>query len=399
MANIMARVILHFDLDSFYCAVEEKFNSELKDKPFAVGGEANSRGVVASASYPARLFGVRSAMPMSEARRLCPELIVVPTRHNLYGEWSEKVMAILHNLTPLVEQLSIDEAFLDVTGLKGSGEDIARRIQMTIRSELDLPCSFGVATNKLVAKIANNIGKARKKDGKPPCAVEVVAEGQEAEYLAKLPIRELWGVGPKTAESMYALNIETIGDIARQKEQFMIHHFGKHGYDMWRRARGIDTRAVETDGETKSISNEITFVHDVRDGDELRRVIRNLGENVGRRLRAKQINGRTINIKLRWEDFTTLTRQMTLQYATQDDVVIVREATRLFEANWIKNKPVRLIGVGVANLEESIQQLSLWESDHDKKIRQLQSTLDDLKQKFGDSAIKRGSNVRKKGKK
>lgn len=395
----MARIILHFDLDSFYCAVEEKFNPELKDKPFAVGGEANSRGVVASASYPARLFGVRSAMPMSEARRLCPELLVVPTRHSVYGEWSKKVMAILHNLTPLVEKISIDEAFLDVTGLKGSGEDIARQLQMTIRTELGLPCSLGVATNKLVAKIANNIGKARKKDGKPPCAIEVVEEGREAEYLAKLPIRELWGVGPKTAESMYALNIETIGDIARQKEQFMIHHFGKHGYDMWRRSRGIDNRAVETDSEAKSISNETTFVRDVRDGDELRHVIRNLGENVGRRLREKQVSGRTINIKLRWEDFTTLTRQITLQYATQDDVVIVREATKLFEANWTKNKPVRLIGVGVANLEDSIQQLSLWESDHDKKSRQLQNTLDDLKQKFGESAIKRGSNIRKRDKK
>ena len=395
----MARVILHFDLDSFYCAVEEKFNADLRDKPFAVGGEANSRGVVASASYPARLFGVRSAMPMSEARRLCPELIVVPTRHSVYGEWSDKVMTILHNLTPLVEKLSIDEAFLDVTGLKGTGEDIARQLQMTIRTELDLPCSLGVASNKLVAKIANNLGKTRKKDGKPPCAIEVVEAGREAEYLAQLPIRELWGVGPKTAESMYALNIETIGDIAQQKEQFMIHHFGKHGYDMWRRARGIDNRAVETDSEAKSISNETTFVRDVRDGDELRRVIRNLGENVGRRLREKQISGRTINIKLRWEDFTTLTRQMTLQVATQDDVVIVREAIRLFEANWTKNKPVRLIGVGVSNLEDSIQQLSLWESDHDKKSRQLQSTLDDLKQKFGDNAVKRGSNIRKRGKK
>lgn len=395
----MARVILHLDLDSFYCAVEEKYNPELKDKPFAVGGEAGHRGVVASASYPARLFGVRSAMPMSEARRLCPNLIVVPTRHSLYGEWSSKVMAILHNLTPLVEQLSIDEAFLDVTGLKGSGEDIAKRLQMTIRSELDLPCSLGVATNKLIAKTANNIGKARKKDGKAPCAIEVVAEGQEASYLANLPIRELWGVGPKTAESMYALNIDTIGDIARQKEQFMIHHFGKNGYDMWRRARGIDNRPVETDGETKSISNETTFSRDVRDGDTLRQVLRNLGENVGRRLRAKQLSGKTINIKLRWEDFTTLNRQMTLQYATQDDVVIVREAIKLFEANWIKGKPVRLIGVGVTNFEENVQQLSMWESEHDKKSRQLQSTLDDLKQKFGDSAIKRGTNIQKKSKK
>lgn len=391
----MARIILHFDLDAFYCAVEEQFNSELVGKAFAVGGEAGNRGVVASCSYPARLFGVRSAMPMSQARRLCPDLIVVPTQHSIYGEWSKKVMTILHNLTPLVEKLSIDEAFLDVTGIKGGGEAIAKQLQMTIRSEFDLPCSLGVASNKLVAKIANNLGKARKKDGKPPCAIEVVPDGQEAQYLALLPIRELWGVGPKTAESMYALNIHTIGDIAQQKEHFMIHHFGKSGYDMWRHARGIDNRAVEPEQEAKSISNEITFNKDVRDGDELRRVLRNLAENVGRRLRKSKISGRTISIKLRWEDFTTLSRQMTLQYATQDDAVIVREAMRLFEANWTAGRPVRLIGVGVSNLEDNAQQLSLWESPQDEKSRKLQTTLDELKQKFGDSAIKRGSNLKK----
>ncbi len=391
----MSRIILHFDLDAFYCAVEEKFNSDLIGKAFAVGGEAGNRGVVASCSYPARQFGVRSAMPMSEARRLCPGLIVVPTRHKLYGEWSQKVMAILHNLTPLVEKLSIDEAFLDVTGIKGGGEAIAKQLQMTIRTELDLPCSIGVASNKLVAKIANNLGKARKKDGTPPCAIEIVPEGQEAAYLALLPIRELWGVGPKTAESMYALNIHTIGDIAQQREQFMIHHFGKNGYDMWRHARGIDNRPVEPDQEAKSISNEITFNQDVRDGDELRRVLRNLAENVGRRLRKNKLSGRTISIKLRWEDFTTLSRQMTLQHATQDDAVIVREVMRLFEANWTQGRPVRLIGAGVSNLEDQVQQLSLFESAQDKKSRKLQTTLDELKQKFGDGAIKRGSNIKK----
>ncbi|MEM9950957.1 MAG: DNA polymerase IV [Chloroflexota bacterium] len=391
----MARIILHFDLDSFYCAVEEKFNDDLIGKPFAVGGSADSRGVVSSASYPARLFGVRSAMPMSEARRLCSELIVVPTRHKLYGEWSGRVMTILHDLTPYVEPLSIDEAFLDVTGLSDDGEAIAHQLQMTIRSELELPCSLGVASNKLVAKIANNIGKARKRDGTPPCAIEVVPDGEEAQYLAPLPIRELWGVGPKTAEQMYALSIETIGDIARQNESFMIHHFGKSGYDMWRRAQGIDNRKVNPDSEAKSVSNETTFSRDVRDGEELQRVLRNLAENVGRRLRKKQISGRTINIKLRWDDFTTLTRQTTLAHPTQDDAVIVREALKLFNANWIAGKPVRLIGVGVSNLEEVATQLSLWESTQDKKSRQLQSTLDDLKQKFGDSAIKRGSNLKK----
>jgi DNA polymerase IV len=223
----MARTILHFDLDAFFCAVEELQNPELKGKPFTVGGAADSRGVVASASYPARVFGVRSAMPMGQAKRLCPELLVVPARHKLYSEYSGRVMALLHELTPLAEQLSIDEAFLDVTGIAGSGDSIARQIQLTIRSKLGLSCSLGVASNKLVAKIANNMGKARNKSGLSPGAIELVSEGKEAAYLAPMPVIELWGIGPKTAEQMKGLGIYSIGDIARQNEQFMLYQFGK----------------------------------------------------------------------------------------------------------------------------------------------------------------------------
>lgn len=392
------RTILHFDLDAFYCAVEEHYQPELKGVPFAVGGAADSRGVVASCSYPARVFGVHSAMPMGQAKRLCPNLVVVPPRHKIYGEWSQKVMTILRDLTPLVEQLSIDEAFLDVTGLTDDGETIARNLQETILNRLSLPCSLGVASNKLVAKIANNLGKARKKSAEPPCSIEVVPVGQEAAYLAPLPIRELWGVGPKTAESLHALGITRIGDIARQKQQYLVHHFGKHGYDMWRHAQGIDNRPVEPEQETKSISNETTFTRDVRDGEEIRQILRDLAENVGRRLRKNNLSGRTISIKLRWSDFTTLTRQMTLPHATQDDSVIITEAIKLFDRNWPHGKSVRLIGVGVSNLEESLQQLSLWETETDKKSRQLQGTLDELRQKFGDSAIKRGSKLKKRKK-
>lgn len=393
MAN---RTILHFDLDAFYCAVEEHYQPELKGIPFAVGGAADSRGVVASCSYPARVFGVHSAMPMGQAKRLCPDLIVVPPRHKIYAEWSQKVMTILRDLTPLVEQLSIDEAFLDVSGLAGDGETIARNLQTTIKNGLSLPSSIGVASNKLVAKIANNLGKARKKSGESPCSIEVVPAGQEAAYLAPLPIRELWGVGPKTAEHLQSLGITQIGDIAKRNQQYLVHHFGKNGYDMWQHAQGIDNRPVEPEQETKSISNEITFTKDLRNGDELRQVLRDLGENVGRRLRKSNLSGRTIYIKLRWSDFTTLTRQMTLANATQDDSIIVKEAIKLFNRNWPQGKAVRLIGVGVSNLEDSTHQLSLWESDEDKKKRQLQVTLDELRQKFGDSAIKRGSKLKKR---
>jgi DNA polymerase IV len=394
----MARTILHLDLDAFFCAVEELQNPNLKGKAFAVGGDADARGVVSSASYPARVFGVRSAMPMGQAKRLCPELLVVPARHKLYSEYSGRVMAILAELSPLVEQLSIDEAFLDVTGIKGSGDSIARQLRLTIRNKLGLPCSLGVASNKLIAKLANNMGKARNKSGQAPCAIEVVEDGQEAAYLAPLPVIELWGVGPKTAEQMQALGIHTIGDIAKQSEDFMLYQFGKIGFDMLRHARGIDSRPVEPEQETKSISSETTFNKDERNGEELRRVLRDLAENVGRRLRASRLRGRTIGIKLRWSDFTTISRQFTLNQPTQDDLLIAKQALDLFAEHWPKGKAVRLIGVAVSNFEEVAEQLSLWEDESQKRGRKLQNTLDELKERFGDKAIQRGSNLSPKKK-
>jgi len=285
MAN--RRVILHIDLDAFFCAVEEQHNPSLIGKPFAVGGSADSRGVVASCSYPARVFGVHSAMPMATAVRLCPDLIVVSRKMGNYSEVSGKVMAILHDLTPLVQPLSIDEAFMDVTGLSGTGEEIARKLQARIRAELELPCSLGVAANKLVAKIANNIGKSRAKNGDYPQAITVVAPGTEAKFLAPLDIRELWGGGPKTAASLRAMGIDTIGDIADYNPKLLLERFGKHGYDLSRRANGIDTRPVETEHERKSISRETTFSQDVRDRRELLRTLRKLSDSVGYRLRKK----------------------------------------------------------------------------------------------------------------
>lgn len=395
----MARAILHIDLDAFYCAVEELYNDQLVGIPFAVGGDANNRGVVASCSYAARMFGVRSAMPMGQAKRLCPELKVVPARHNIYGEYSQQVMSRLQELTPLVEQLSIDEAFLDVTGLSENGEFIARQLQAKIRNDLSLPCSIGVATNKLLAKTANNIGKSRERKPEPPCSIEVVPIGEEAIYLAPLPIRELWGVGAKTAESLYALGIKTIGDIASQTQQFMMHHFGKNGYDMWRHAQGIDNRSVEPERETKSISKETTFIRDVNDPDELRRVLRKLAEGVGSRLRKNVLSGSTVKLKLRYEDFTTITRQTTLPRPTHDDRLITETALDLFEKHWRKNEPVRLIGVGVSNLDDAVRQLSLWETKETKQSRKLQTALDDIRDKFSDIQISRAQDLKSKKKK
>jgi DNA polymerase-4 len=211
----MSRKILHLDLDAFFCAVEEQRNPDLAGKPFAVGGRPEERGVVASCSYPARLYGVHSAMPMARARRLCPGLMIISSRHSVYSQVSRQVMERLHRLSPLVEQVSIDEAFLDVSDLLDTGEEIARRLQQEIKAELSLPCSIGIASNKLVAKIANDVGKAANRSGKPPNAITNIPVGQEAEFLAPLPVERLWGVGPKTAERLFRIGIRLIGDLAR----------------------------------------------------------------------------------------------------------------------------------------------------------------------------------------
>ncbi|MEM7344817.1 MAG: DNA polymerase IV [Chloroflexota bacterium] len=388
----MPRKILHLDLDAFFCAVEEQRNPSLRGKAFAVGGQPDQRGVVASCSYPARQFGIRSAMPMSRAVRRCPHLIIVPSNHKAYQAVSKKVMQQLHTLTPLVEQLSIDEAFLDVSDLPDRAEQIAHDLQTTIRKELGLPCSLGVAGNKLVAKIANNIGKASAKTKGTPNAIKVVPPGQEAVFLAPLPIRELWGVGPKTAEQMQQLGLQTIGDIARWPEADLTRRFGKLGQDLSQRARGEDHRPVETERETKSISQETTFAKDVTDGIALQRTLRQLSERVGHRLRRSELSGTTVRLKIRWADFTTLSRQLTLDRPTNLDAEIYHAALTLFEATWPPGKRVRLLGVGVSGFEQSAYQLSLWDQTTAPQER-LQSALDDVKERFGDAAIQRGSDL------
>lgn len=402
----MSRTILHLDLDAFFCAVEELVNTDydLRGKPFAVGGLPGERGVVASCSYAARKYGIRSAMPMAQAVRLCPELIIVHRRMGKYSEVSRKVMAILHDLTPLVEQLSIDEAFLDVSGLPGTGEQIARDLQARIRDEQRLPASLGVASNKLVAKIANNIGKASYTGDGPPNAIKVVPPGQEAAFLAPLPVRELWGVGPKTAERLHKMEVETIGDLTKWSERDLVMRFGKLGYELSQRARGIDNRPVETERETKSVSSEITFNEDTADEDKLKRELHRQAESVGRRLRQSQLRGKTVSIKLRWSDFTTLTRQMTLPQPVDNDTAIYEAALSLFESVWSRRRAVRLVGVGVSGFDAEAlpRQLSLWDVTPaqpaptpaiDERDERLQSTLDELRQRFGDGAIQRGSDL------
>lgn len=381
------RKILHLDLDAFFCAVEELYNPQLREKPFAVGGKPEQRGVVASCSYAARAYGVCSAMPMSKALRLCPELIVVPARHGVYSRHSDSVMERLHRLTPLVEQLSIDEAFLDVTNLPEEAEVIARKLQSEINDELHLPVSIGVASNKLLAKIANDVGKSASKGNQPPNAITVVPPGAERDFLAPLPVIALWGIGPKTAERLKVLGVKTIGELAAYPAAELERLFGKVGVEMHEHALGIDNRPIVTVHPVKSISQETTFARDITNAERLTDTLRRLAQAVGRRLREEHLAGSTVKVKIRWPDFTTVTRQVTLESPTDQDDVIFDAACHLFIKEWSSGKPVRLLGVGVSKLGAPIRQLSLWD-DADARRAQLQEAIASLRQRFGEDIIR-----------
>jgi DNA polymerase-4 len=387
----MIRKILHLDLDAFFCAVEELHDPSLIGKPFAVGGNANQRGVVASCSYAARVYGVRSAMPMSRALMLCPDLIVVSHRHGNYSEISKQFMGII-DISPWIEKISIDEAFSDVTGIPEPLGEIARTLQNQVNNELILPVSIGGATCKLVAKIANDWGKSQNKNTRPPNAITIIPPGEEESFLAPLPTRRLWGIGPKTAEKLSEIGIRTIGDLAHASQETLQMLFGECGTDLHNRARGIDNRPIETSHEVKSISNEVTFPKDLVDEKELLKTLRSLSDQVGRRLRKEALAGTTIQVKLRWSDFTTINRQTTLQNPTNLDNEIFKTAKSLFQDNWSHKKPVRLIGVGVSNLTSPTHQLGLWEDDFQKESKLLEA-VDQLKARYGSQIIKRAINI------
>ena len=385
----MARKILHVDLDAFFCAVEEKFNPELKGKSFATGGSPDGRGVVTSCSYAARRYGIHSAMPMKQALRKFPQLIIIGGHYKAYEEYSRKVMEIFNTITPLVEQISIDEAFLDVSDLPQDAETIARDLQRRIYETLGLPCSIGVASNKLMAKIATNIGKSRHKKPTSPMAILRIPPGEEEAFLAPLPVEEMWGIGPKSAQKFKQLGIETIGDILKHPADWLEKHFGKFALELADRARGIDDRPVGNYDEVKSISNEITFVEDVGDPKHLMRTIKNLSEKVGMRLRRRNLSGKTVRIKIRWPDFQTITRQITLEQPTNQDSRIFQNAVDLFMKEWQTGKKVRLIGVGVSQICTDYQQLSLLDNSYQKE-KSLLDALDNLHERFGKDVIQKG---------
>ena len=392
------RRILHLDLDAFFCAVEEIYHPELRGKAFAVGGKPNQRGVIASCSYPARERGVRSAMPSARALRICPELRLLPSRHEVYHQVSEKVMALLDEISPQIEQISIDEAFVDISAIEEPERQLAQRLQARIHAELSLPCSIGIAGNKLVAKIATDVGKTSAHRSGPPMAITIVPAGEEAAFLAPLPAEALWGVGPKTAERLAEIGVTTIGDLAQRSLEELTRLFGKNGLELSLHAQGSDDRPIVTFHEPKSISQEVTFSKDIAERQALLDTIAEQSRQVSQRLKSAQRFGSTVKIKVRWPDFTSLTRQATLGHPTQDHELIYQAATQLFDQVWGKGKAVRLIGVGVSGLTPLVRQLSFFDlpsaADAEKQ-RNLHEALQKLRQRYGEQILLPASEIHK----
>ena len=340
------RHIIHADLDAFYTSVEQLDDPKLRGKPVIVGGSPESRGVVASASYEVRCFGVRSAMPMATALRLCPVAVRRPANFPRYREVSRRVMTIFREFTDLVEPVSLDEAYLDVTESvtldQGAG-GIARRLKERVRDEVGLTISVGVATRKSVAKIASEIDK--------PDGFRVVPPGSEREFLSPLSVGQLWGIGPKRVELLRTEGIHTIGELAAQPEEWFIQMFGSTGPRMRSLALGDDDREVEVDRGTKSISSETTLSRDTGDGEVLRDLIGRLSQDVALSLKKKSLRGRTVKVKLRLSDFTTFTRQRTVAEPVESPEDIARTAMALLEVEMEPGRFFRLVGVGVSGFD------------------------------------------------
>ncbi len=338
------RDIIHLDLDAFYASVEILDDPTLAGKPVIVGG-SERRGVVCAASYEARKFGIHSAQPTATAKRLCPHGIFLPLRMERYKALSGEVFAIYRRYTPLVEALSIDEAFLDVTGsvrLFGAPADIARRIRASVREETGLTVSAGVASSKLLAKIASDMNK--------PDGLTVVPQGKEREFLAPLPVEKLWGVGKVTRDAFHRMGVRTIGDLSGIPEETLARKFGKSGVQLRRLAQGIDDREVECDSEAKSIGHEETFQEDLTDMESIRKELLSLASRVASRMRRHDAKGKTVTLKVKYRDFTLITRAVTLERATDDGGEIYRAVLPLLQKTEVGGRPIRLLGISLSRL-------------------------------------------------
>lgn len=383
----MQRVICHVDMDAFFVSVEELFDPALRGKPVVVGGKRDQRGVVAAASYAARKFGIHSAMPLRVASRLCPQAIFVPGHPGRYREYSQKVFAVLNHFSPRVEMASIDEAYLDLTGtsrLFGPPLRAAHALHEAIREETNLRCSLGLASSRLVAKVSSDQAK--------PNGILFVLPGEEARFLAGLEVRKIPGVGKSTEASLHRLGIRMVGDLARLDEAFVASHWGKWGLALAGKSKGEDAGAwfdapVGERDDPKSISHEHTFGTDTADVERVETVLLRLAEMVAKRLRDHQLYARTIQLKLRYEDFSTFTRAITLDHATQLDREVARAVRQLLRQTWEGKTPIRLLGVYAGSLQHSEGQMSLLDEPQTEHLRRAFRSVDHIRNRFGDASI------------
>ncbi len=389
----MQRLVCHVDMDAFFVSVEELFDPSLKGKPVVVGGKADQRGVVAAASYAARKFGVHSAMPLRVAARLCPKAIFVPGSFERYRKYSHQVYETLQNFSPHVEMASIDEAYLDLTGtgrLLGPALQAAHKLHEAIKARTGLRCSLGLASSRLVAKVSSDQAK--------PNGVLYIMPGLEARFLAGLEVRRIPGVGKKAEESLHKLGIRRVGDLATLDESFLAMRFGKWGLALSGKARGEDSGSwfdapIGGRDDPKSISHENTFREDVSDRDKIETTLLRLSEMVAKRLREHQLYSRTVQLKLRYQDFTTITRATTLDHATQLDREIAGAVTGLFRQAWDGRTAVRLLGVHAGGLSQAEGQMNLLEESNTQRLRQAFRSVDHIRDRFGEQSISLGKTL------
>jgi DNA polymerase-4 len=392
--GVTSRIIFHVDMDAFFVSVEELYDPSLKGKPVVVGGQRNERGVVSAASYAARKFGVHSAMPLRTAAKLCPQAIFVDGHPERYRGCSEKAYKVLQEFSPQVEMASIDEAYLDMTGterLHGPPLKAAHKLHRRMKDQTLLNCSIGIGSSRLIAKVSSAQAK--------PNGVLWIVPGEEAKFLAPLDVREIPGVGKVMESHLHALGIKKVGDLARLEESELEERFGKWGLALAGKARGEDAGGwfdteVGAHESAKSISHEHTYNEDTADANQLEATLMRLSELVGRRLREANFYARTVQLKLRYKDFTTITRAHTLSAVTQLDGEIFNQVRTLFRKNWKQGSEVRLLGVQTSSFETQPEQINLLESGQQKRWKDALAAADKLRDKFGESSVSLAAGMR-----
>ena len=388
------RTFFHVDMDAFFVSVEELYDPSLEGKPVVVGGRPNERGVVSAASYAARAFGVHSAMPLRTAYKLCPQAIFLDGHPERYRECSHQVYDVLRSFSPLVEMASIDEAYLDMTGterLHGPPMRAAHRLHQKMKDQTKLNCSVGIAASRLVAKISSDQAK--------PNGVLWVIPGQEAAFLAPLDVRKVPGVGKVTEKNLHTLGIRKVGDLARLDDAFLEQRFGKWGMALAGKSRGLDSGGwfdseIGAEEGPKSISHEHTFNQDTADMAQIEPTLARLCEMVGRRLREHGLRARTVQLKLRYSDFATITRAHSISRSTELDTELLDEIRELFRRNWKAGVAVRLLGVHVSGWDDGEQQLDLMDQGRHEKWKQALAAADRMRDRFGESAVSLAAGLR-----